>query len=156
MKIPMQEILRLIDENRDNSTEEWRELLKKGYKSDEHYFEFGIYPKGLTDFNEFIMIINHHQPLYIGKIKNDEGGWLITNSPEPKEGRKHTVYVDDDTFGILLKEANMIYQEYKMNHGGAFFSIPNKWFAETLLLQIIEKEFPLVSNWWGRADWYWP
>ncbi|ADB40274.1 hypothetical protein [Spirosoma linguale] len=153
MKIPKEKLVELIFQ--EQTLGEWRHLLKEGYSPNDYYFEFGLHPTKLTNKDEFKIVINHHWPIRLGKIKNDDYGWLITNSPLPQEGRKNTLSVDDKTYDTLLEEADMIYQEYKMEDSICFWSIPNKWFANTKLVQLIEKKIPPVGP-WSRADWYWP
>lgn len=153
MKISMQEIEKLMTNDPIDSV--WRKVLKEGYEPDEYYFEFGLFPKYLKEYDNFEIILNHSFPVRLKRtIEENSSSSVITADILNNQG-KSKYLVDADTLDIFFQEATMIFHEYRKSDGGAFFSIPNKWFSDTQLVQFIsEKIHP--EGMWARADWYWP
>lgn len=153
MKISIQKIEKLIANDPTDSL--WRKILKEGYEPNEYYFEFGLFPKYLRDYDNFEIILNHSFPVWLQRLNDKNSSNSVITADISGNQERNKYLVDSNTLDIFFQEATSIFHEYRKSDGGAFFSIPNKWFEDTQLIQFITKTIH-PEGMWARADWYWP
>jgi hypothetical protein len=149
----------------------WRALLRAGYGAKEPYFEFGVMPEPAGDPCEYRVVLDHEVPVSLCPANaNVRRVWVI----RPDEGRAgqidvqqdeqgfhyHTLFVSPQDYATLRSEAERISKEYADERSISFWSVPNKWFADTQLVQLLTRNIVNTADYQQRPalrqSWYWP
>jgi hypothetical protein len=149
---------------------EWRALLRAGYAKDEPYFEFGVMPEKAHPC-AWRMIIDHAVPVWLCDASAAFKGEHVIRPDDRRAGETDvapgaggvtftTYYVPRTDFDRMLQDASDIHQEYADPVAVSFWSIPDRWYSDRLLVRFIATRIvnsdAYRSRPRGRADWYWP
>lgn len=150
----------------------WRRVLKEGYKLGELYFELGLMPEK-EKACDYRFILDHEVPVWLcpsgdgfrGEyvIRPDDsraGEIVVFKSDKVKGFRYHTCYVAQETYNVMLMDAAHIFATYGDEETVCFWSIPNKWFDDLVLIQFVADKIVMTDDYKNRPrsrhTWYWP
>lgn len=153
MKIDINTIEQLVKSQGEDG--EWRKLINEEYVEGLPYFEFGVYPlKNNNNTESYDLVMNHGFRICIGNYHFSGSRVYISTVQEPR-GRR-TYLVDDNTLQVFLDECREISNLYTFKNGYPFWSIPNKWFADTKLVAFLSTTFVGVPLPYERNSWFYP
>lgn len=151
---------------------DWRELLKRGYQKDELYFEFGLMPDTQSNC-DFKIILDHEIPVFLCPEGVEKKGEHVIKLDEEKRGKVEvelkdnpprfkfkTYFIGSEEYLLIKKEAEKIFNLYGDDEIICFWSIPNKWFEDTLLVKFLREKIVESEDYdqyrSGKTAWYWP
>jgi hypothetical protein len=150
----------------------WRELLRAGYAEGEPYFEFGVMPE-TKHACAWRIVLDHEVPVWLCATGQPFEGEHVVRPDDRRAGQTDvsradgrggvvftTHYVTVAEFQRLERDAADIHREYADPVSVSFWSIPDRWFSDRPLVQLLSGRIVNTEAYRarprGRSDWYRP